>query len=461
MKKFISIILSLVLVLSLATVASAATITIDPQLPTGTTSTGETYKAYKIFDATYTGDDVGPNSAVSYTISSDSPFYPVIAAFKVGDVPVFKLDQINNTKVYNVKKLENYDAAALATALKAVITDTTPVAGSVSAPNDEGKYVIDNLDKGYYIITSTLGSKMIVDTLGSAEIDTKNEYPSLTKKIVSGTERVETITADRGATITFEVTVTIPATAVGAITVHDDAADTLTNITLATGTTNGITQATSSCTKCDAEFVIDAATVAAAAASTDKKVTFQYTATLAASAATAAAHKNEAWLTYAAFTSTKDSVSVYTYQVDVYKYTGEGDAKTGLAGAGFVLKNSAGKYYKNTDGIVSWVDSETDATEYTTAADKSYTITFAGLANGSYTLVEKTVPAGYNKANDQTITIADANMTGATQIEVLNSTGSELPSTGGIGTTIFYVVGCLLMTGAVVLLVTKRRMGNA
>ena len=86
---------------------------------------------------------------------------------------------------------------------------------------------------------------------------------------------------------------------------------------------------------------------------------------------------------------------------------------------------------------------------------------FTGLANGTYTLVEKTVPAGYNKAADSTFTISEGNYT-ATNLEqtstVINEAGSVLPSTGGIGTTIFYAIGAVLVIGAGIVLVTRRRM---
>ena len=123
------------------------------------------------------------------------------------------------------------------------------------------------------------------------------------------------------------------------------------------------------------------------------------------------------------------------------------------------------------------------------------TFTFTGLDAGQYKLVETTVPAGYNKADDVEFTIeatydtesADPKLTslvvkdkdgsvisataenqeasfatvlleGKVSTKVVNKAGAELPSTGGIGTTIFYILGGLLAVGAVVLLVTKRRM---
>lgn len=90
-----------------------------------------------------------------------------------------------------------------------------------------------------------------------------------------------------------------------------------------------------------------------------------------------------------------------------------------------------------------------------------------GLDSGTYYLKEMEAPLGYNKL-DTVVTVVinesgKLNVTtekpdGADQIQVENKSGAELPTTGGIGTTIFYVVGSILLVGAGILLVTKKRM---
>ena len=93
---------------------------------------------------------------------------------------------------------------------------------------------------------------------------------------------------------------------------------------------------------------------------------------------------------------------------------------------------------------------------FTTVA--SGKIVIKGVDLDSYTLVETAAPAGYNKLNqDKKFNVtADQALT----VEIPNNSGTELPSTGGMGTTIFYVLGSVLVLGAVVLLVTKKRMST-
>jgi fimbrial isopeptide formation D2 family protein/LPXTG-motif cell wall-anchored protein len=143
------------------------------------------------------------------------------------------------------------------------------------------------------------------------------------------------------------------------------------------------------------------------------------------------------------------------------------------------------------DTVKSFSRTETDGdVKFTVTTDEEGLITFTGLAAGAYVLEETEAPAGYNKLKDKiyinvtpgtteegdltthvwtityklgengtattiTSTEASANLF---ELEIENQTGTELPSTGGIGTTMFYMVGAILAIGAGVMLVSRRRM---
>ena len=158
-----------------------------------------------------------------------------------------------------------------------------------------------------------------------------------------------------------------------------------------------------------------------------------------------------------------DTIKVYNAKITVNKVD---DKEAPLAGAKFKLKNSDGLYYagSGTNGTANWTADgvEVEAVEVTAEdGTKTYTAEFKGLKDGTYTLEESTVPTGYNKAADETITIS-ANNTSETNLNqtktIKNETGTVLPSTGGIGTTIFYIIGAILVIGAGIVLVTRRRM---
>ena len=88
--------------------------------------------------------------------------------------------------------------------------------------------------------------------------------------------------------------------------------------------------------------------------------------------------------------------------------------------------------------------------------------TVDGLAGKNYWLEETKAPNGYNMLTERQVVTFNDNDTPATDdfaaVTVENHAGSELPSTGGMGTTVIYIVGGVLVAGAAVLLVTRRRM---
>ena len=134
--------------------------------------------------------------------------------------------------------------------------------------------------------------------------------------------------------------------------------------------------------------------------------------------------------------------------------------KNPLAGATFQLKDAKGNVVKlikvsDTEYRVA-NGAETGAVDsFVTVADGK--IVIKGVDLDAYTLVETAAPTGYNLLKDPvSVAVEDAN---SLVVDVPNASGTELPSTGGIGTTVFYIVGSVLVVGAVVLLVTRKRMG--
>ena len=182
----------------------------------------------------------------------------------------------------------------------------------------------------------------------------------------------------------------------------------------------------------------------------------------------------------------KDTVLVFTYELDVNKVDGAETTKK-LKDAEFKLQNADGKWatVDNTNKVTGWVDTQDKGSILKTDANGLAKI--IGLDAGNYKLHETKAPAGYNKLKDPIDITITAELdkgentpalkaltikvgTGAAEkgdvakglvsTTVTNNSGATLPETGGVGTTLFYVIGGVLMVGAAVLLVTRKRMNN-
>ena len=187
----------------------------------------------------------------------------------------------------------------------------------------------------------------------------------------------------------------------------------------------------------------------------------------------------------------EDKVIVFTYELDTTKVDGQEITKK-LEGAEFKLHNAEDKWatVDSNSNITGWADSEERGSILT--SDENGLFKVIGLDDGTYYLKETKAPTGYNllsseitvvitatTTNGQTWTNGEASFaltklevtadstagtgnvsTGIASITVANNKGATLPSTGGIGTTIFYVLGTILVLAAAILLITRKRMAD-
>ena len=459
MKKIIALLLATVMVMAMSmSVMAAATAdsgkggnaSITITLPTDNAGTDEeiTYTVYKVFDATSAG---GTSTAIAYQIDSTN-----------GDLTQdmkdagFAVDTAGN--VSGPDSLDDDAIAAIAAYAKDSI-------GTFTAKPSDATLQITGLEYGYYYITTTTGSVVTVDSTNpNAAVNDKNTIPGPPdKKIVDGEDFVGSLDeagqnalAQVGSTVYFEVTITKVKGATNYV-FHDVMSDGLEyNDDVAVTSPTGAVFDDTAAANDDVTLTFDNKWLAGLDDDTDIVIT--YSATVTSDALSVDYANNTATLDYGdGHTTEMDQVKVYNAKFTVTKQDGDGKA---LEGAGFVIANAEGKYYKIANNVVSWVDSIDDATEYKSDAQGAVPA-FTGLANGTYTLIEKTVPAGYNKAADSTFTVKEKDYTAANleqKATVTNNAGSELPATGGIGTTMFYIVGSILVIGAAVVLISKRRM---
>ena len=364
-------------------------------------------------------------------------------------------------------------------------TETAPAAAEGATYSSVS---FTGLKLGYYLVDTTLGTLCSLDTTNpNVEMKEKNEVPTNVKTVEEdSTPGIygEKNDADMGQTVNFRSTITAQAGAENYV-FHDtmSAGLTYTGVTGITldGTTVDASNYTVTAPAADGDtFDVTFTQAFCDTLTANARIVISYTATLNENAVIAGAgNLNTSKLSYGDSNNTKytpdSQTKTYTWDVDVFKYKMDGQTETALSSAVFTLsKNSDGS---NPIALVSVVSAgknlyrvaksgETGTvTEITTDATGKFTI--EGLDSDTYYLTETAAPAGYNKlAGPVTIVIGENGVVNGTteapqgvdEVKVLNQSGTELPSTGGMGTTVFYVVGGILVVGAVVLLVARKRM---
>ena len=459
--------------------AGSSSITIDGAV------NEKTYTLYRIFDVASKTDD-----GMVYNVTTAwKPFFEGNGA-GTEYVEIDSLGQVKKLKKEGFANDSENAKAFAAVALAWAKTQSNIAVASVTASNNEAKFT--GLKEGYYLVDTTTGSLCSVGNVtGSTAvtIKEKNGVPSVDKQVQEDSDSSwgDKNDAEIGQEVNFKTTINVTAGNTTNYVLHDKMtgltykADSI-QITKANGTV-ALTQGTDytiETPKDGCSFEIKF--VNNGKLNAGDVVVVTYTATVNADAVVAGTgNTNETWLDYGNNGhTTHDTTRTYVWEFKIYKYTkGAGENETvALPHAEFVLYKKSGetKSYLTASGnkLTGWTTEENSATKFT--SDNNGNISISGLDAGEYYLKETKAPDGYNKLTDDikvvltkeynestnvgTAFFAYSNVTKEDKVEVENNAGTTLPSTGGMGTTVFYVVGGGLMAVAVVLLVTKKRMEN-
>ncbi len=471
-KKLLSLLLVLLMVISAGVTSFAAngtgTITIK------NTTNNAVYNAYKIFDATVSDDKI------AYSIKDTDEWYSAVSA---ADSP-FKLTATSTSGVYNVSvKAEKEDADVVSW-----LNDQEPEGqAAVSGKGNGGVLELGSVDYGYYFITSSLGAVVTVSSVKpNAEVIDKNQKPGWdpdpdnpndpdTGKFVSATGEANSYdkssTAGINDTAYFKIAAHVPAyagkTQVKDYTFTDTLGDGFTrndDIIVKIGERvlipneyevfqSGQNMTVVIHASAIANYPADAHVVMTYSAKVDKDAEYKNKNTV-----------NMAW----DYVTTPEGgepeppqpteTTTYVYGFNLVKV--EKDTGKKLEGAEFKLLD------ENKDEIA--VVSENGKYRVATAGETGNVITAGdvkifGLDAGTYYLEETKAPDGYNMLTEPykfELSAEDEYTDGicTSPVKVENSAGTTLPETGGIGTTVFYVVGGILAAGALVLLAARKRM---
>ena len=440
---------------------------------------GETYKLYKILSLesySYTGNDKD-NGNYAYTLTGDTKWDNFIET-KATDY--FEFDKTNTYLTWKGSTDETRVKEFAQLALKYARTKSNNVQPLKEVERTKSSTVkFDDLDLGYYLVDSSVGSLCVLNTTNpDLTIAEKNGVPSVEKgvsNIQNGTYE-STNNASIGDTVYFQTTITAQPGAQNYV-LHDKMTKGLTLKNDSIVVKKGESKTSGFIDGCTFEIVF--VQTFCDGLQKDEKITVTYSATLNANAVIgndANTNTNKTLLSYGDSQKTTEvTTNTKTFKMDVFKYTENRNDKTkkdGLADAVFTLKK-VGK--TNTINFVKETPDEINGDIYrvaktgetgtvtTITSPDSGKFTIKGLSAGTYKLEETKQPAGYNKLSGPVTVVIDMDGkvtvggTEVTQVDVENKTGTVLPSTGGMGTTMIYLIGGVLVLGSGVVLATKRR----
>lgn len=501
-KRIIALLLTAVMTMTMSVTAFAADsgCSLTVNVKGGQDLKGQTINLYKLFDVTTSQSGETKNYAytVNNTYKEKLATTLSIADTSKNEEFVKKVGALKDTKGAVQKFANDFTAATLTSNLEATAT-------SNKITESKTAFEFNKLKPGYYLVYVT-GGKEIQSSLVTVEegktntINLKTEAPSITK-------RAEQDTVSIGQVVKYTVTGSVPDTtgyeqyvykiqdtlSKGLDFVNDKngtaTSEGKVNVTVAFKeagvTAGGTTPTTATLDTTNKTMSLDLS-VWVRANQTNKGKEFTVTYYAKVNKEAVVTEKNSATLEYGNnpgdTTTTKPSeVKTPTYALDINKTKAGTDAR--LAGAKFKLykdsTNSEANVVKveGTNGNYV-VDPTSDNTVFESVAsidDKNYNLHVNGLAAGTYYLVETEAPAGFNKLTDPIKVNIAKSATGDVNdwtlsknddkeddkiIDVENSTGSILPSTGGMGTIAFTVVAALLVLGVAVSFIRDRKKEN-
>ena len=496
-RQFFALLLALVLTLGLCATAFA-----DEAKPGSITisnpAQGKTYEVFKLLDVAADESDLANNGFI-YKLTNDD-WATFITTVQDGSGANYFILFENGGKKYVLanENLKNgiADFAAKAKAY-AETNKLDPI--KTAKAEAEGALEISGLDLGYYLVRSDLGILCSLDTTApNAQVKEKNEATVIVKNVEDTTKKQNV--AEIGTYVKFTIQITVKDKAPVNYKLVDEMTE---GLTVVKNETYPLTVTVNENTLDAANYKVTETTEprgftlafnnnaegSASILKTGDVVTVTYYAQINENAKIAdEANVNKAKVEYGTTSHTEyDTTETYVCKMNSVKYNREQTAGSGqatekrLAEATFKLsRDKAGaqviKLVKVDDTTYRLaLPTETEGVVDTVTTGETGELVINGLADGTYYLTETKAPRGYKlhrepvkeeidhrTANGQlaeTSFVADQTETDTSGVvKVENNAGAELPSTGGIGTTAFYVLGSAMALGAVILLVTKKRM---